>query len=61
MANGLHFAYLGKTFDGRAHVRRPERFRRVDRRYVEFGKLVGLLAGRAPLENQRFVLRDVPA
>ena len=49
----------GKPSISRAHVFGAERFGGVDRGDVEFGQLVGLLAGRTALEQQRLVLREV--
>ena len=59
MADGLHLADFGKAVDGGAHVLRAQGGRRVDRRDVEVRELVGVLARRAALEEQRFVLRGM--
>ena len=59
VADGLHLADFGEAFDFLAHVFGAERFGGVHRGDVELGKLVGLLARRTALEEERFVLREV--
>src|SRR5438309_778673 len=61
MADGFDFTDFRKAFDLAADILRAEGFGGVDGRDVEIGKLVGFLAGRAPLEEQRLVLRKVTA
>ena len=53
VADGFHFAHFGEACDFRAHVVRAERLGRIDRGHIELGKLVGFLAGRTALEQQR--------
>ena len=59
VAYGLHLADLGEAFDLLAHVAGAERFGRVDRGHVEFGELIGFLARRAALEEERFILGEM--
>src|SRR5204863_2277279 len=59
MADRLDFAHLGEIFDLLANISGAEDGPGVDRRHVELGKLVSLFAGRAALEQERLVLRDV--
>src|SRR6476661_2844514 len=61
MPDRLDLADLRKTCDLRAHVIAAQGFGRIDRRHIQFGKLVRLLARRTSLEQQRFVLGDVIA
>ena len=59
VADGLHLADFGEAFDFLAHVFGAERFGGVHRGDIELRELVGLLAGRTALEEERFVLREM--
>ena len=59
MADGLHLADFGEAFDFPAHVVGAERVSGVHRGTIELRELVGFLAGRTALEEERFILREV--
>src|SRR6185312_178060 len=61
VAEHFHFAHFGKIFDGGADVGGAESFGGVDFGDIERGKLITLLAWRAALEDQIFVLREMAA
>src|SRR5579872_3752108 len=56
VSDSLHFADLGKSFDFGAHVLGAECFGGIHRGYVQFRKLIRLLAWRTALKQQRFIL-----
>ena len=59
MADGFDFADFREAGDFGADVRGAQRFAGVHGGNVELGKLVRLLAGRAALEEQALVGREV--
>src|SRR6185312_16283657 len=61
VAEHFDFAHFGKVFDGGADVSRAEGFRGIYFRNVERGELIAVLARRAALENQAFVLGEMAA
>ena len=59
MAEGFELADFGEVFDLGTDVGFAENCFGVDRRDVQWGKLIATLAGRALLKEKRFVLNDV--
>ena len=59
MADGFHLADFGEIRDFLAHVFGAQRFHSVHRGTIEFWELVGFLARRTALEEERFILREV--
>ncbi len=57
--DGLHFAHFRKILDAGANRGRAQRRGSIHFRNIQFRELPAAFAGRAELEQQRLVLRDV--
>ena len=60
VADHFDLADFGKSFDGFAHVVRAQRRARIHGGHIERRQLEPALAGRGLLEDQPFILADVP-
>src|SRR5690242_8987092 len=57
MAEHVYFADFHEARNFLAHVRRPKYLGRIYRGHIQLGKLITQLSGRAPLKQERLILR----